>query len=181
MIYVIREIGVKKVIKYFFSLFQISLLKIGILPPNLRRVLLIIFGSKIGANSIIHPVTFINLYRVGFKGFTCGNHCFIGEECLLDLADSIKLGDNVTLAARVTVITHMNVGYKRHPLQEYFPSMNSEVEICSGSFVGVNATILPGVKVGEKAVIAAGSLVKEDVPSETVVAGVPARTIKKIS
>jgi len=176
-----REIGFKKALKYLLGLFQLSFLKIIILPPNLRRQFLNLFGSKIGPESIIHPITLINLYRTGFKGLKCGKHCFIGEECLLDLADSITMGDNVTLAERVTIITHMNAGFKNHPLQKYFPSMSSPVTIGSGSFIGVNATILPGIKVGERAVVAAGAVVTRDVPKETVVAGVPSRPIRKIS
>lgn len=176
----LREIGFKKALRYLLGLFQHAFLRIIILPPNLRRIFLNIFGSKIGSETLIHPITFINLYRIGFKGLHCGKHCFIGEECLLDLADSIAMGDNVTLAERVTIITHMNVGFKDHPLQNNFPSMNSPVTIGSGSFIGVNVTILPGVRIGERAVVAAGALVTRDVPDETVVAGVPARPIRKI-
>ncbi|OGF98916.1 MAG: hypothetical protein A3F83_07100 [Candidatus Glassbacteria bacterium RIFCSPLOWO2_12_FULL_58_11] len=176
----LKEIGLKKSFKYILGLFQLTVLKIVLLPPNVRRMLLNLYGADVGIETLIHPITFINIYRRGFKGLACGRYCFVGEECLLDLADGIELGDNVTLAPRVTILTHINVGYKHHPLQEYFPASSSPVEIGSGSFVGANSTILPGVKIGENALVASGSLVKENVREWTVVGGVPARLIREI-
>jgi len=176
----IQEIGFWKALKYYVGQWQLLVIKCLLVPPNLRRVILNIFGAQIGSQSIIHPVTFFNLYRKGFNGFVCGNHCFIGEECLLDLADSIILGDHVTLAERVTILTHINVGFKDHPLQSFFLASTSPVTIGTGSFIGTNATILPGVKIGRKAVVAAGAVVSKDVPDQTVVGGVPARVIRKL-
>lgn len=54
------------------------------------------------------------------------------------------------------------------------------VKICSGAFIGVGAIILPGVTIGKCAVVGAGSVVTKDVPPYTVVAGNPARFIKRI-
>ena len=54
-------------------------------------------------------------------GLTVGEDCFLGDECLFDLAEAITLGRQVTLAERVLVLTHMNVGYADHPLQPHFP------------------------------------------------------------
>jgi acetyltransferase-like isoleucine patch superfamily enzyme len=48
-------------------------------------------------------------------------------------------------------------------------------------WIGANSVILPGVTVGENSVVAAGSVVTKDVPADTVVAGVPARVIKKVT
>jgi acetyltransferase-like isoleucine patch superfamily enzyme len=180
MISAIKEVGLRKALRFFLGLFQVSLIKLTILPPNLRRIVINVFGAHVGADSIFHSMTFVNLYRKGFRGLVCGEKCYVGEECLLDLADAITLGDHVTLAGRVSIVTHTNVGYQDHPLQEHFPSMSAPVIIGSGSFVGMNVTILPGVEIGERAVIAAGSVVIEDVPGEHVVAGVPSRIIRKI-
>jgi acetyltransferase-like isoleucine patch superfamily enzyme len=126
---------------------------------------------------VLHPCTLFNLYRRGLRGLTLGHHCFIGEECLLDLAEGISLADHVTLAERVTILTHTNVGYRSHPLQATLPARTAPVTIGSGSFVGTNVTILPGVAIGECAIIGACSLVRDDVPSGVKVAGVPARII----
>lgn len=102
----------------------------------------------------------------------------VGEESLIDLADEIALEDEVTLAERVTVLTHVNVGYRDHPLQRHFPSHSKRVVFNRGCFVGTNVTLLPGVRVGECAFVAAGAVVREDVSPYHVVGGVPARTLR---
>ncbi len=53
------------------------------------------------------------------------------------------LENDVTLAERVTVLTHANVGYADHPLQRLFPPFTAPVKLCHGVFIGTNVTILP--------------------------------------
>ena len=54
------------------------------------------------------------------------------------------------------------------------------IKIGAGSWIGAGATILGGVTLGEKCVVAAGALVKDDFPAQSVIAGVPARIVKSI-
>jgi len=125
-------------------------------------------------------VRLFNLYRRGPGGLSIGDECFLGDECLLDLADEIHLEGQVTLAERVVVLTHMNVGYHDHPLQARFPAVSAPVRIGKGSFVGACVTVLPGVRIGAGSFVAAGSVVKDDVPDHTLVAGVPARQVRSL-
>jgi acetyltransferase-like isoleucine patch superfamily enzyme len=148
--------------------------------PPLRGLWLRLLGAHIGPRTVIHDVRFFNLYRRGPRGLSVGRECFLGDECLLDLADEIRLEDQVTLAERVLVLTHTNVGYKDHPLQAHFPALSAPVTIARGSFVGSNATLLPGVRVGTGSFVAAGSVVTEDVPDHTLVGGVPARRLRSL-
>ncbi len=148
--------------------------------PQLRGPWLRLLGARIGAGAILHDVRFFNLYRRGLSGLSIGRDAFLGDECLLDLAEAIRIEDQVTLAERVLVLTHTNVGYRDHPLQHAFPAVAAAVTIERGAFVGANATILPGLRVGSCAFVAAGSVVTEDVPPRTLVAGVPARTVRPI-
>jgi glycosyltransferase involved in cell wall biosynthesis len=97
---------------------------------------------------------------------------------LLDLADEIIMKEDVTLAERVTILTHVNVGFQDHPLQKHFPSYSEKVILRRGCFMGTNATILPGVTAGECAFVAADAVVREDVPAYHVVGGVPTSTIR---
>lgn len=173
----LQEIGAGRAARYAFGQLQATLLRSMLLPPQARVVLLRWFGAGVGRDTIVHPLTLINLYRRGLTGLRLGNDCFVGEECLFDLADGITLGDQVTLSARVMVLTHRNVGYRDHPLQADYPAMTGPVRLGSGCFVGAGATILAGVSVGARALVGAGALVHSDVAEGARVAGVPARPV----
>ncbi len=150
------------------------------LVPQLRAPWLRLLGARIGRRTILHDVRFFNLYRRGLAGLEIGDECFVGDECLLDLAEGLRLESRVTLAERVLVLTHTNVGYRDHPLQAHFPPVAAPVVVETGSFLGANVTVLPGVRVGAQAFVAAGSVVTADVPPRTLVAGVPARPLRAI-
>jgi acetyltransferase-like isoleucine patch superfamily enzyme len=148
--------------------------------PQLRAPWLRLLGARIGRRTILHDVRFFNLYRRGLAGLDIGEECFVGDECLLDLAEGVTLERRVTLAERVLVLTHTNVGYRDHPLQAHFPAMAAPVVVEAGSFLGANVTVLPGVRVGAQSFVAAGSVVTADVPPRTLVGGVPARPLRTI-
>ena len=173
------EIGAGRALRFgLFTLLMVPY-RFALFPP-LRALWLRLLGAKIGSRSILHDVRFFNLYRRGLGGLTIGDDCFVGDECLLDLAEEIRLEDHVTLAERVLILTHTNVGYRDHPLQGHFPAMAAPVTIRRGSFVGAAVTILPGLTIGPEAFVAAGSVVTADVPPRTVVAGVPARPLRTL-
>ena len=174
------EIGMARALR--FGLFTLSMVPFRLLLfPQLRAPYLRLLGARIGRRTLLHDVRFFNLYRRGLSGLDIGADCFVGDECLLDLAEEVRLEDQVTLAERVVVLTHMNVGYADHPLQAHFPAVAQPVRIRAGSFVGASATVLPGVSIGPRAFVAAGSVVTEDVSEGTLVAGVPARPVRKVA
>ena len=175
----LSEIGWRRAARYgFFTLAMIPY-RLAFLP-QLRAPWLRLLGARIGRRTVVHDVRFFNLYRRGLAGLEVGDECFLGDECLLDLAEGIRLERQVTLAERVLVLTHLNVGYRDHPLQERFPAMAAPVVIEQGAFLGANVTVLAGVRIGSRSFVAAGSVVTADVPPGTLVAGVPARTIRAI-
>lgn len=117
------------------------------------------------------------------------NHIFgaIGENCNVMsrtvplYAKLIKLGNNVRLASHVTFVTHdvTHVMLNANPTLkgEKFKEKIGCIEIKDNVFVGASSTILYGVQIGSNVIIGAGSLVNKDVPSNSVVGGVPARII----
>lgn len=174
------EIGLGRAARFgFFSLAMVPY-RLALFPP-LRALWLRLLGAHIGAGAILHDVRFFNLYRRGLGGLSVGRDCFLGDECLIDLAEAVVLEDQVTLAERVLVLTHTNVGYQDHPLQRLFPPMAAAVVVEAGSFVGAGAILLPGVRVGRGSFVAAGSVVTEDVPPATLAAGVPARALRALA
>ena len=175
---VLKEIGFSKAVRYiFFSLWQYTFAMMFVSP--LRVTLLRLFGANIGKGAVIERIRLINLYRMGIGGITIGNNCFLGDGVMLDTAERIMLEDNVTLSFDVMVLTHTNVGYKHHPVQQYIPSFAKSVTFKKGCFVGVRSVILPGVTVGEGAAVAAGAVVTKIFPAKTLVGGVPAKIIRK--
>lgn len=175
---IIEEVGLSKVIKFLgYSLFEI-VYDLMILSP-LKVVILNLVGAGVETSAVILKVKFFNWHHLGPKGLEIGKDCFLGDETMIDLYGSVKLEDQVTLAQRVTVLTHQNVGFKNHPLQKYFPKKSAGVIFKKGCVVGACAVILPGVTIGEKSFVAAGSVVTKNVSPLTLVAGVPA-VVKKI-
>jgi acetyltransferase-like isoleucine patch superfamily enzyme len=173
------EIGWARAARFAFFSFALLPYRLALFPP-LRTAWLRLLGARIGSRVVLHDVRFFNLYRRGIRGLTVGNDCFLGGECLLDLAEGISLEDQVTLAERVLILTHTNVGYRDHPLQRHFPPVAAPVVIGRGSFLGANVTVLPGVRIGEGSFVAAGSVVTADVPAHTLVAGIPARALRTL-
>lgn len=174
-----KELGIKISAKFlFYSLIEL-IYSILFLPP-LRVVFLRILGAKIGKGTVIMKVTFFNWHRGGPPCLKIGKESFIGDKSLIDLYDSVTIEDQVTIAQRVTILTHLNVGYKNHPLQSFFPKKSKGVIFKSGSVIAACSTILPGVIINKNSFVAAGSVVTKDVPPNTLVAGVPAKVVRKI-
>jgi acetyltransferase-like isoleucine patch superfamily enzyme len=89
----------------------------------------------------------------------------------------ITLEDEVLLGPRVNLVT------ENHPLDptDRRALICKPIIIKRKAWIGAGATILPGVTIGENAVVAAGAVVSKDVPANTVVGGIPARVIKTIN
>jgi acetyltransferase-like isoleucine patch superfamily enzyme len=92
--------------------------------------------------------------------------------------ESIDIGDDVYTGPYV-YITDQNHGYldTQTPIGKQWP-VNAPVSIGSGSWLGTGAVVLPGTRIGKNVVVAAGSVVRGEVPDYCVVAGVPAKIVK---
>lgn len=116
-------------------------------------------------------------FHTNFGRFTqIGKHVFINHACsFLDMG-GITIEDHVLLGPKVNLIT------ENHPLDpaDRRALICKPIVIKRNAWIGAAATILPGVTVGENAVVAAGAVVLKDVPANTVVGGVPAKIIKTI-
>jgi acetyltransferase-like isoleucine patch superfamily enzyme len=107
----------------------------------------------------------------------------IGEGCrLYSLSISsewelLKIGDRVTISSEVRFITHDGVGWLFPDAQGRRHYWLARIEIGDDVFVGAGTTIMPGVRIGSRCVVAAGSVVTRSVPDGSVVGGNPARLI----
>ena len=108
-----------------------------------------------------------------------GDRFFANYNCtILDVA-KVSIGNNVLIAPNVSIYT---AGHPLHPeVRNTGYEYGIPVTIGDNVWIGGNSIILPGVTIGSNSVVAAGSVVTKDVPEWTVVAGNPARVIRKIT
>lgn len=136
-------------------------------PSHRFRVLwLRLFGAKIGRDTSIMMGTRVH----GLKQLTIGNNCSIGSRCLLDARGELTIDDDVVLASDVqTIAGHHLVN------SDDFGRFLSPIHIEHHVWIASRSTVLAGVHIGVGAVVGACSLVRDDVESMAVVAGVPAK------
>jgi len=113
-----------------------------------------------------------------------GDNCSIGEDAHITAINKIHLGNNVLLGKKV-LITDNAHGESSVELLDIAPnhrplSSKGPVIIEDNVWIGEKASIMPGVHIGQGVIVAANSVVTKDVPSYCVVAGIPAKIIKKI-
>ena len=109
------------------------------------------------------------------KQITFGKHVFINHSFTAMSVGGIEIGDNVQIGPRVTIVT------TNHDLENRSVLRCRPVIIEDGVWIGACASIMPGVHIGENAVIAGGAVVVKDVPANTVVGGNPAAVIKTLA
>jgi acetyltransferase-like isoleucine patch superfamily enzyme len=133
--------------------------------------------SEIIGQQIDESTTIFTPFHTNFgRHIQIGKNVFINHACtFLDLG-GIIIEDDVLIGPKVSIIT------ENHPLDPEKRKMLEvkPVIIKRNSWIGANATILPGVTINENSVVAAGAIVTKDVPANTVVAGIPAKVIKNI-
>ena len=129
---------------------------------------LIVFGKRVG---ILGNFTVVNPSNV-----TIGKHCGINKDVFILGHHRVDIGDYVVLSARVMLIdTGLELaGFAN---KDFPAHVDGPVCIEDGAWIGAGAIVLPGVTVGRKSVVGAGSVVTRDVPPYSVVAGNPARVI----
>jgi acetyltransferase-like isoleucine patch superfamily enzyme len=146
----------------------------GFIPSHRARLFLYrhLFGVNIGRGSTIH-------WQCRFfapEGVSIGANTIIGNNAFLDGRCGLTIGSRVMTAAEVAIYT------LQHDIDDpMFVHKGAPVVIEDYAYVGPRVIILPGVRVGEGAVIAAGAVVTEDVAAYTLVGGVPARFIRNRS
>ncbi len=120
------------------------------------------------------------LYR--WMGVAMGRHVYVGMETWLDdqFPELIQIEDDVVISFRVTVVVHDDARRMDRIEPGQLEGTVAPVILRRGCYLGAGALVLPGVTVGERAVVAAGAVVTRDVPPRTVVGGVPARVLKEL-
>ena len=153
-----------------FLEFEVFLLHlVGLVPcHHFRRFFYRVAGIKIGKGSTIH----MGARFYDPRNISIGEDSIIGEGVVLDGRDKLNIGNHVDIASEVMIYN------SEHDIDDpNFLAKNAPVLIEDYVFIGPRAIILPGVKIGKGAVVAAGAVVTKDVPPFAIVGGVPAKII----
>ncbi|MEP3478673.1 MAG: acyltransferase [Fuerstiella sp.] len=143
---------------------------VGNIPSRvLRRMYLWLYLVHIGQETNVQlNCKFLNGRRV-----TLGNNNVVNFGCLLDGRKyDIRIGDNVSIGPEATILT---LGHD--PQSSNFEDSGGDVVVGDRAWIGYRALVMPGVVIGEGAVVAAGSVVTKNVDPYTIVAGIPAKAI----
>lgn len=141
-------------------------------PDEVRALLSRLVGYEVDPSVRLFPP----FYTDFGKNIHLGRGVFINACCHFQDHGGITLGDDCQIGHNVVLAT-LNHGMAPEQRTTTRPA---PIVLGRGVWVGSNATILPGVTVGDYAVVAAGAVVTRDVPARCVVGGVPARTIRTI-
>ncbi len=148
----------------------------GLLPRHhaarARARLFALAGFRIGEGTRLEATPKINGGDTLFSNLVIGSGCRIEVDCVFDLEERVTIGDRVTLSPGVMILTSTHeLDIKEHRAGAV---QRSPVNVGDGAWLGARCTILPGVNVGEGAIVNPGSVVNKHVAPHTRVGGMPA-------
>jgi acetyltransferase-like isoleucine patch superfamily enzyme len=162
------QVSLWRVIKQFFGNMRrkrlLNMMDWAILEPfnprKLRPIILRKLGCKVGKN------------------------VFVGDFVRIDLShpDMITIDDHAHIASGVRLLCHQR-DMRDYCVGDDYAKLGyiiKPIHLCKGSLVGMDSFVMPGVTIGEGAIVGAGSLVTKDVPAWTIATGRPAKVVKEI-
>lgn len=141
-------------------------------PEEIRQIMSRLTGREVGEGFSLFPP----FYTDFGKNIAIGRNVFINSGCHFQDQGGIAIGDGALIGHNVVLAT---VNHALEP-EKRRRNRYAPIRIGENVWIGSNATILPGVTLGDWAVVAAGAVVTKDVPPMTVVGGVPARVLRTI-
>ena len=145
---------------------------------RIRAQLLRWCGIDIGAGTTIAGALTITGGRRASSNVHIGSRCFVNIGCVLDASARIEIGDGVAIGQHVLFTTNSHAS--GHPLRRAGALVAEPIRIGHGAWIAARAVLLPGVTVGDGAIVTAGAVVTRSIPAHTMAGGVPARPIKEL-
>lgn len=145
-----------------------------LIAPTLRK-----YGAVVGKNPELHSPLMIHNAGKDYSNLILGDDVYMGRGVFLDLKDRVIIQDRVTVSMKAVLLTHTDAGKSK--VSQFLTPSHSPVLIKNDVYIGASAVITEGAEIGESSVVGACSLVRGKVAARSVVAGVPAKEIKKLS
>ncbi|WP_035929461.1 DapH/DapD/GlmU-related protein [Kocuria rosea] len=142
-------------------------------PARVRELLAQLTGKPVDESVTVFPP----FYADFGKNITLGKRIFINSGCKFQDQGGVLIGDGC-LIGHNTVLATLNHDLTPSRRADMHPA---PIVIGRNVWIGSNVTVLPGVTIGDDAVVAAASVVTKDVPAQTVVVGSPARVVRSLS
>lgn len=142
-------------------------------PEQLRTLFSQLIGQPVDESFALFPP----FYTDCGKNIHIGKHVFINMGCKFQDQGGIFIGDGTLIGHNVVLAT---LNHAKSPMDRS-TMIPAPIHIGKRVWIGSNATILPGVTIGDGAIVAAGAVVTKDVPENTIVSGVPAKVMRTIS
>ena len=139
---------------------------------EIRQLFSELIGKPVDASFGMFPP----FYTDCGKNITLGKHVFINSGCQFQDQGGITIDDGALIGPN-TVLATLNHGLAPSRRHDLFPA---PIHIGKNVWLGANVTVLGGVTIGDNAVVAAGAVVTNDIPPNTLAAGVPARVIRTL-
>lgn len=137
-----------------------------------RARLLALAGFQVGAGTLLEGCPRITGQTGLQNKLVIGKNCRVGEQCVLDLSELISIGDDVTLSPGTMILTSTHE--MASAVHRAGNIITAPVSIGKGAWLGARCIVLPGVSIGEGAVVDAGAVVNKEVAAHTRVGGIPA-------
>ncbi|MFP3919655.1 sugar O-acetyltransferase [Lysinibacillus telephonicus] len=141
-------------------------------PEEIQELFSQLIGKPVDKTFAMFPP----FYTDCGKNIKVGKNVFINSGCRFQDQGGITIGDGVLIGHNVVLAT-LNHDIDPRKRSNMYPA---PITIGHNVWIGANATVVPGVNIGDGAIIAAGAVVTKDVPPNVIVGGVPAKILKEI-
>jgi acetyltransferase-like isoleucine patch superfamily enzyme len=130
------------------------------------------------------PANPVRIWLFKKCNYEIGKDVYIGEDLIIidvleDMSANLIIGDRVSISPRVTFVLHSAPNCSK--IRNYGYDKKGRIVIKNDAWIGTGAVILPGIEIGEGAIVGANSVVTKNVPDYTIVGGVPAKEIKTVN
>jgi maltose O-acetyltransferase len=148
---------------------------------NIKKAFSKVYKSILLISAEISLINSLRIRCLKMAGYSIGSNTYIARGLIIldnrgKNEETVEIGNNVSFGPRTILIP----GAYHNSIQTGFEKFG-KIVIDNEAWIGAGVIILPGIKVGARSIVGAGSVVTKNVPPNTVVAGVPARVLKKIT